>query len=201
MRKLITFLIICLFSLPVFAQGYLELAKPAPRHNANSTDIEVTAVFSYTCGYCFNLEPKLAIWQQKLPKNVTVYRLPAAFNKTWEHFARSYYVMDLLKVTEQAHMPVFRAMHEQNANLASTQAMQKFLANYGVKADDFAKAYKSFGIDSQVARDTARLRAYEIDGVPALIINGKYVISGSTAGGLDAMLDVASDVINKLNNP
>lgn len=202
MRKLITLVLLSLLSLPVFAksQGYIELAQPVARHQANSNAIEVTAIFSYTCGYCFQLEPHLERWQQKLPEDVKVYRLPAAFNKTWEHFARAYYVMDILKITEPAHWNFFQAIHQQNANLASVKSVKSFLANYGIEADKVDKLYSSFGVDSQVAKDTARLRAYQIDGVPALIINGKYVINGTTAGGLEQMLNVADEIIAKLKN-
>ena len=155
-------------------------------------------MFSYTCGYCFQLEPRLATWQKTLPEDVKVYRLHAAFNKQWEHFARAHYVMDALQLTEEAHWPFFLAIHEQNANLASQQAVNRFFANYQVESSKVEGLYTSFGVNNRVAQDLTHLRHYKITGVPALVINGKYVINGETAGGLPQMLEVASKLITQL---
>lgn len=195
--KLLAVAFLLLVTPLAFAKGYIELDQPAARH-APGNNIEVTAVFSYTCGYCFQLEPRLATWQKTLPEDVKVYRLHAAFNKQWEHFARAHYVMDALQLTEEAHWPFFLAIHEQNANLASQQAVNRFFANYQVESSKVEGLYTSFGVNNRVAQDITRLRAYKITGVPALVINGKYVINGETAGGLPQMLEVASKLITQL---
>lgn len=42
-----------------------------------------------------------------------------------------------------------------------------------------------------------RIRAFQISGVPALIVQGKYVIDATSAGGQDQMLKVADYLIAK----
>lgn len=190
-------LAVSLLASPAMAQGYTTLKNPAPLQVA-ADKIEVTAVFSYTCGYCYQLEPQLQTWTLKQPSDVQVVKLPAAFNKQWEHLARAYYIMDVLNLTEQAHMAVFNAIHQQNANLASQRALGNFFEQYGIKSDQTEQLYTSFGVESRLRQDIARLKAYRITGVPALVIDGRYVIDGNSAGSLENMLVVADKLINEI---
>ena len=51
--------------------------------------------------------------------------------------------------------------------------------------------------NSQVKQADARARSYGIAGTPELIINGKYRITGRSAGGQAEMLKVADELIAK----
>lgn len=190
-------LVVSLVTSQVMAQGYTTLKDPAPLQVA-ADKIEVTAVFSYTCGYCYQLEPQLQVWALKQQADVQIVKLPAAFNKQWEHLARGYYIMDVLNLTEQAHMALFNAIHQQNANLASQRALGNFFEQYGIKSDQTEQLYTSFGVESRLRQDVARLKAYRITGVPALVIDGRYVIDGNSAGSLENMLVVADKLINQI---
>ncbi|HKM14505.1 MAG TPA: thiol:disulfide interchange protein DsbA/DsbL [Marinospirillum sp.] len=190
-------LVVSLVASQVMAQGYTTLKDPAPLQ-VTADKIEVTAVFSYTCGYCYQLEPQLQTWTLKQSSDVQVVKLPAAFNKQWEHLARAYYIMDVLNLTEQAHMAMFNAIHQQNANLGSQRALGNFFEQYGIKSDQTEQLYTSFGVESRLRQDVARIKAYRITGVPALVIDGRYVVDGKSAGSLENMLVVADKLINEI---
>ncbi len=192
-------LAVSLLASQAMAQGYTTLKNPAPLQVA-ADKIEVTAVFSYTCGYCYQLEPPLQTWTLKQQADVQIVKLPAAFNKQWEHLARAYYIMDALNLTEQAHMGLFNAIHQENANLGSQRALGNFFERYGIKSEQTEQLYTSFGVDSRLRQDLARLKAYRITGVPALVIDGRYVINGQSAGSLENMLVVADKLINEIRN-
>lgn len=187
-------IIISLASLPVLAQGYITLKEPAPLQ-VTAEKIEVTAVFSYTCPYCYQLEPLLQTWMLKQQADVQVVYLPAAFNKQWEHLARGYYIMDTLNLTSQAHLGLFNAIHQENANLGSQRALENFFERYGAKKEQVNQLYTSFGVESRLRQDIARLKTYRLTGVPALVIDGQYVIDGNSAGSLENMLKVAEQLI------
>lgn len=191
------FITISLLSLEVFAQGYTTLKDQAPLQAA-ADKIEVTAVFSYTCPYCYQLEPLLQTWALKQQADVQVVHLPAAFNKQWEHLARAYYIMDALDLSEQAHMGLFNAIHQENANLGSQRALGKFFERYGIESNKVEQLYTSFGVESRLRQDVSRLKAYRITGVPALVIDGRYVIDGGSAGSLPNMLTVADQLIEEI---
>jgi thiol:disulfide interchange protein DsbA len=43
----------------------------------------------------------------------------------------------------------------------------------------------------------SKVRGYEITGVPAMVVNGKYRISAQMAGGQKQMLDVVDFLVEK----
>ncbi len=190
-------ILLCFFSIEAFAQGYTTLNERAPVQVA-ADKIEVTSVFSYTCPYCYQLEPLVQTWSTQQKDDVEVVYLPAAFNKQWEHLARAHYIMDALNITEQAHMPMFNAIHQENANLASQRALENFFERYGVESAKTNQLYTSFGVESRLRQDISRLKAYRITGVPALVIDGRYVIDGNSAGSLSNMLKVADQLIEEI---
>lgn len=184
-------------STQLFAQGYKTLADRVPVHVA-ADQIEVTAIFSYTCPYCYQLEPQLLAWSDKQAADVQVIHLPAAFNTQWEHLARAYYIMDALDITNKAHLAMFDAIHRDNTNLGSQRALNQFFERFGIKADETERLYRSFGVESRLRQDTARLRGYRVTGVPALVVDGRYVIDGNSAGSLPNMLKVADQLIEEI---
>ncbi len=188
---------LCLVSFQALAQGYTTLNDRAPLQVA-ADKIEVTSVFSYTCPYCYQLEPLVQAWSAQQEADVEVVYLPAAFNKQWEHLARAHYIMDALNITEQAHMPMFNAIHQENTNLGSQRALGKFFERYGIENEKTSQLYTSFGVESRLRQDVSRLKAYRITGVPALVIDGRYVIDGNSAGGLANMLKVADQLIEEI---
>lgn len=191
------FITLGLVSFGVFAQGYTTLKDQAPLQ-VGADKIEVTSVFSYTCPYCYQLEPLLQTWAAQQDSDIEVVHLPAAFNKQWEHLARAYYIMDALDLSEQAHMGLFNAIHQENANLGSQRALSKFFERYGVKGEQVNQLYASFGVESRLRQDLARLKAYRVTGVPAIVIDGRYVVDGKSAGSLANMLKVADELIAEL---
>lgn len=188
-----------LVSTQVMAQGYTLLSKQAPLRSSGDK-IEVTAVFSYTCPYCDQLEPLLQRWSATLPADVEFYSLPAAFNKQWEHLARAHYIMDATNITDQAHLAMFNAVHRENTNVSSMRALENFFARFGVDKQQVENLYSSFGVESRLRQDIARVRAYGITGVPAVIVDGRYVIDARSAGGLDQISRVADQIIAEIRN-
>ena len=64
-------------------------------------------------------------------------------------------------------------------------------AEQGIDADEFRNAYNSFFVNMRVRRAEEMGQRFGIDGVPAIIVNGKYRVSASLAGGYDEMVEVA----------
>ena len=53
----------------------------------------------------------------------------------------------------------------------------------------------SFSVESGVQRSIVMQGRYALRGVPALIVNGRFLVSGSTAGGYPKVLEVADALI------
>ena len=62
------------------------------------------------------------------------------------------------------------------------------------------EALDSFGVKSQLNQASAKMRGYQIMGVPALVVDGRYVITPSSAGALDNMPKIADALIDKVRS-
>jgi len=66
-----------------------------------------------------------------------------------------------------------------------------------VSEADFDKHYDSFNVRRQLKMADQRVRQYQISGVPAVIVNGKYFVDASSAGGQDKIFGVVNYLIEQ----
>ena len=175
---------------------HYDLIEPAVR-TADSSKIEVAEFFWYGCGHCYTFEPMVQQWKKTLPEDVDFRGSPAIWNEKMELHARAYYTADVLGVMDTMHPVIFQAMNVDRKPLGSEQDIAKLFTANGVSAEDFTKAFSSFGVDSQVRQANSRARAAKITGTPALMVNGKYHVSTRKAGSQTNMLKVAEYLIEK----
>lgn len=140
--------------------------------------IEVREFFWYGCGHCFTLEPYMQAWLRKLPKDVNFVRTPAAMNPVWEMNARGYYVSEALGVRKKTHLPLFHAIHDKGQQIFDQQSQAKFFVKYGVPEAKFNSMFNSFAITSKISQAKQLARQYQLTGVPAVVVNGKYIVQG-----------------------
>ena len=140
--------------------------------------IEVREFFWYGCGHCFTLEPHMQAWLRKLPKDVNFVRTPAAMNPVWEQNARGYYVAEALQIRRKIHLPLFHAIHDKGQQIFDQKSQAKFFVKYGVPEAKFNSLYNSFPITAKVSKANQLAKQYQLTGVPAVVVNGKYVVQG-----------------------
>ncbi len=183
LRTLAAVLFTCLslpLALPVAAQqpnlppDVLEL--PTPIATDNKSRIEVVEFFWYGCPHCYTMEPLLEKWVKEQPKDVDFRRVPAAFNEQWAAAGRVYYALESLGQVERLHKPLFDAIHRDGLRITNPQALAQWLERNGVDPKKFADAEKSFAVESKMKRARTLLEQSRIDGVPALLVNGKYIV-------------------------
>ncbi len=182
----------------VAGQHYQIIQTPVP--TTDSSKIEVVEAFSYLCPHCNNFEPLVHAWEQDLPDDVQFERVPAVFSKSWDPMARAYYVEQLLDVTDKVHQPLFDAVHIQRMRFKGGEDLADLFANYGVDKAQFMKEYNSFAVNMKLKQGESRLRGYRIEGVPSMIVNGKYLVSATLAGSHENMLEVVDYLIDKERN-
>lgn len=176
---------------------YLPISPPVPTNN--SSKVEVVEVFWYGCPHCYHFEPALEAWKKTLPANVEFIRLPGIFpnRPVWDLHARAFYTAELLGVLEKTHHALFDAIHKNKQQLFDEEALANFYAQYGVDKKLFKDTMHSFGVEMKVSRAKELTRRYGIDGVPALIINGKYRTFANLTGGEAGLLKVIDFLIEK----
>lgn len=188
---------------PVAAQAeewkegeHYDLITP-PLRSSGSDKIEVTEFFWYGCGHCYNFEPMITQWKKNLGDDVKFIGSPAVWNKPMELHARAYYTAEVLGVLDTMHPVLFQAMNVDGKRLQSDDEIKALFTANGVSAEDFDKAYNSFGVNSQVRQANSRARAAKITGTPEMMVNGKYRISTRKAGSQANMLKIADYLIEQ----
>jgi thiol:disulfide interchange protein DsbA len=154
--------------------------------------IEIAEFFSYGCGHCFNSEPYMQAYEGLVADDVDFVRIPASFNQPFELLARAYYVAQALGADEEAHIAIFDAIHikKQQNLMRSESALAEFYSAYGIDKDQFKKSLHSFSINSLIERDRKLAQAYQVSGVPTIIVNGAYNTGGSKAGSYSTWFQI-----------
>ncbi len=179
-----------------FVEGTHFEALPIRVDTRDPEKVEVVELFSYACIHCNNFEPYVKSWQQQQPDDVDFRPVPAVFDRDWELLAQAFYTAETLGVTEAVHQDIFDGIHERREDLRRQDAVAALFAERaGVSQDDFDAAYGSFSVRSRVQQAKALVRAYRATGVPAMVVNGKYIVDGRMAGGNAAMLEVVDFLV------
>jgi thiol:disulfide interchange protein DsbA len=174
---------------------YVELSSPVPVSVPGK--IEVVELLWYGCPHCYQFEPTLNPWAEKLPEDVNFVRIPAMFGGLWNVHGQLFITLESMKVEHSVHKAVFDAIHKEGKKLATPEEMAEFLAGQGVDKDAFLKAYNSFAVKGQMEKAKKLAMAYQITGVPTLVVNGKYRFDISSSGGPEQTLKVAEHLIEK----
>ena len=174
---------------------YVELGNPVPI--AQPGKIEVVELFWYGCGHCYQFESTINPWIETLPEDVNFVRIPAMFGGMWNVHGQMFITLEAMKVESQVHAAVFDGIHKQGKKLATPEEMAEFLAGQGVDAAKFLSTYNSFAVKGMVEKAKKLAMAYQITGVPVMIVNGKYRFDISSSGGPQQALQVADHLIAK----
>lgn len=168
----------------------VEYQRVAEQATDSGDKIEVLEFFWYGCGHCYKFEPILTSWLKTKAANIEFIRVPAVFRPDWKVHARTYYALQAMGLGEKYHTAIFDGLHKKKAKLYDESAITKFLVSKGVNEADFKAAYNSFSIDGLLRKAIKKVKAYGIQGVPAMAVNGKYLISGKSAGSYEKMLRI-----------
>ena len=162
---------------------YIEL-KP-PQATETSGKVEVIEFFWYRCPHCYSIEPDLEPWVKHLKRDVQFKRVPGILNEDWAIDGRIFYTLEVLGELERLHRALFDAIHQQGGVRLKGDAFAKWAADWlGKQKVDMAKydaAFRSFTVESRVRRATQMSRAYRLDGVPTLAVQGRYLVIPSTS--------------------
>ena len=207
MKKFLYLLLACLLPLSATAAGpekYLEgthylLVTPAVP-TADPKSIEVVELFWYGCSHCFHFEPLLAGWLKTKPADVKFRRIPAVFAQQWVPHARAMYAAEALGALDKLHKPLFEAIHADKRRIFDEESIMVFAGEAGFNLDEFRQAYESPTVDGKTKMATMATRDYGIEGVPSVLVNGKYRITATLAGSQENILKVVDFLIAKERN-
>jgi thiol:disulfide interchange protein DsbA len=173
---------------------YFSIIPEQP--GAEGDRVQVIEFFWYACPHCYKLEPNLNAWAKNKPDNVDFVRIPAMFKRADVVLhAKTFYALMLMGIEEELNVGIFETIHEKGNKLATPDAMESFLADKGVDLDAYRKAMKSFAVQTQSRRAEVLANRFDIRGVPAFVVDGKFRTSGLEG---DAQMRAIDFLIDKV---
>jgi protein dithiol oxidoreductase (disulfide-forming) len=192
-------------------KNYFLIDPPQPTRTGDK--IEVTEVFSYGCPACNYSYPSVDKLIKSLPPNAQVNYIPASFNpaEDWPLFQRTYFTAQALGLGDKTHHAMFDAvwkthelstMEADGRSLKKTQPslddVAKFFVRFGIKPEDFVATANSFSVNTKMKQADAYVKAAGVDVTPTIIVNGKYRLTTTSAGGdWDAAIQLILFLVSK----
>ena len=188
-----------LFVITVPAQAQLVAGRDYTAiEPAQPTDdpsrIEIVEFFSYACPHCNDLNPVIHQWAAKLPSDVVFKRVPVSFNPFYELMAKLFYSLETTGDLARLDAPLFNAIHVKGLKLINEKSITEWVTAQGVDALKFGDAWRSFNVNSKTKRADQMARNFRIQGVPAIAVDGRYLVGGKS---LQELLVLTDKVIEK----
>lgn len=168
--------------------------------NPSAVEIpQVTEFFWYGCPHCFKLEPAVQHWLDDKPRFIDFERVHVAFAPTWQGHAKVYYALRILGIADEVHEPVMKAIQSDRAKYANPHHMGELIEQLmpSVEKERFVQTFDSQLVEAQVEKANKLASQYGLRGVPAIVVNGRYLTSPVHTGGGEETFDVVDFLIQK----
>jgi len=172
---------------------YIVLDEPIKSSNTDA--VVVNEFFGYTCPHCNGFEPQLHAWAQEQTDDVAFMPIPVVFGRSWEPYAKAYFIALNLGVLDQTHQAMYNAVHVDERRMTNRKALAAFFVENGVSQSDFDNAYDSFDLQNKLRQGSRLAARAKITGVPSMLVNGKYMVNASLAGSNEGMLAVVNYLV------
>ena len=169
-----------------------------PRPVATGERIEVIEFFYYGCPICYELQPHMTRWlATQAPGYVALRRIPALSSEGWETLAKLYFTLEAIGEVSRLHWPVYDNFHFDGKLLNEEKVMFEWVGGNGIDTKKFAEIYGSQDIQAKLAQSRELMKAYDVRGVPTIIVDGKYLSSARLAGGTRQLMQVVDELVRQ----
>ncbi len=184
----------------VAGQHYRPLV-PAQPTNVSPGKVEVVEVFWYGCPHCYSLEPFVTSWLKNQPAGIEFVRLPVIWGPVHRAHAQMFYTLQALGKLDALHQKAFEEIQRNGKPLAANgddaetlRQQVAFAKANGISESDYTKAFQSFTVQTKLQQAADLTRRYQVEGVPLVVINGKYVSDVGMAGGPANLISLINDL-------
>jgi thiol:disulfide interchange protein DsbA len=203
LAALLALLAIPVQAAPTAGKDYAVLNPAQP--TAGDGKVEVLEFFWYGCPHCFDLHPHLNAWKKQKPADVNIRYVPVVFpdrqgvlRPTWVAGAKIFYALEALGEFDRLNDAVYDAIHVDNIDLlGNEQRLFDWMAKQGIDRKKFADTYNSFAVQGKVMQSVQLTRDYQLRGVPAIVVDGRYVTSGTFTGSPQGTVAVTDLLVKK----
>jgi len=181
---------------PIEGKDYFPIVPAQP--TSDSSMIVVTEFFSYQCPHCDRFAHPLAAWSKNQPPDVATERVAVSIgHSTWIPMAQAYYALHEMQAVPALDDALFSAIHGQRAQLVDETAIADWVARHGIDRAEVLKFYRSFSVQLQTRRADDMSRTYRIPSVPALAIDGRFLVPIADDGNFDDQLVIVNALVDR----
>jgi len=199
MRKFIALAATLLLSFTAHAaqfnqdEHYKVLDLPA------SSSPSVREFFSFYCPHCNTFEPIIAQLKKQLPDNVDFQKVHVSFmgGPMGMSMSKAYATAIALKIEDKMTPILFDRVHNMRKPPRDAAELRQIFLDHGVDAKAFDAAYNGFAVDSMVRRMDKQFEASGLTGVPALIVNNKYLVQANSIKSMDEYFALVNFLLKK----
>ena len=81
--------------------------------------------------------------------------------------------------------------------MRSIDDLAAFYAQHGVDKAKFLAMSGSFEVESKLQRANTIVKNDGVDGTPSIVVNGKYRVTGASAGGYPQLIELVDWLVQK----
>ena len=183
---------------PKIEEGFDYRILPTPQPLESKGKVEVIEFFWYGCPHCYDFEPELNAWLKRQPKDVIFRKVPVAFRDDFMPHSQLFYALEAMGKGDALNDKVMYVMHKENKRLMTENEIADWAASQGIDRNTFLATYRSFAVVSKARAARQMADAYRIDGVPTVVMQGRYVTSPSIAGTKAKAISVMEHLEQKI---
>lgn len=108
-----------------------------------------------------------------------------------------FYTIEAMGLLDPLHDKIYQATHREKTDLNDEAVLFGWIEKQGIDRKKFEDTFRSFSVQNQVTKSTQMSRQYQLTGVPALVVNGKYLTSGGMSPTPDETIKTLNALIEK----
>ncbi|MDF2913673.1 MAG: disulfide bond formation protein DsbA [Pantoea agglomerans] len=166
-----------------FTEGkqYVSLPKPV------AGEPQVMEFFSFFCPHCYQFERIYHVndaVKKNLPADTKMAKYHVDFlgGELGPVVTQAWAVAMALGVEDKVTAPIFDGIQKTQTITDPASLKETFVKAAGISAADYDAAWNSFAVKALVAQQQKAAADVDLRGVPAIFVNGKYMVNN---GGLD----------------
>lgn len=179
-----------------FTEGkqYVSLPKPV------AGEPQVMEFFSFFCPHCYQFEQIYHVGdavKKNLPADTKMVKYHVDFlgGDLGPVVTHAWAVAMALGVEDKVTSPIFDGIQKSQTITDAASLKDVFIKAAGISSEQYDAAWNSFAVKALVAQQQKASSDVDLRGVPAMFINGKYMVNN---GGLDtsSMANFVADYAN-----
>lgn len=158
--------------------------------------------FSYACGHCYRFHSSSVELKQKLlAKGYHLYDVPVMLDPSHVIISQTYFALDRLGKVEELHEELWHWFLYVEHKWTTTEDVNKdiiaWVKDRGIAEETWVTALHHKDTLAKVEWAQKLAADYQLDGTPAIGVNGKYLTSPSMAGSNEKCVELVLELADK----